>query len=219
MDKIKLPDTPWHISYIRKDEDDPRRHKSRCVYNNGKECNNAYMLEWIGSSHCKFYAETWDIARKFEREMEIKRISDAGIKINALKLVAENKKKKKVIIKHLSKNKLKKIGYRNLCTKDRELLISEIYRNKNRKDTFYEFKKKFEDYINNKPRTKENEFIYLEIENFLQVKFNLYRKIRIKTNDLFGICRNCKFFNKNSCEKNRPCGTSATISCIHFEKK
>lgn len=28
----QLPDTPWHIGYITKDENDPRRHKARCVH-------------------------------------------------------------------------------------------------------------------------------------------------------------------------------------------
>ena len=37
MDKKVLPDTPWHLGYAKKEESDPRRHKSRCVYlNNGK---------------------------------------------------------------------------------------------------------------------------------------------------------------------------------------
>lgn len=27
----KLSDTPWHVGYTKKDENDPRRHKARCA--------------------------------------------------------------------------------------------------------------------------------------------------------------------------------------------
>lgn len=71
MDYKKLPDTPWHIGYVKKDEDDPRRHKSRCVYNNGDRCNNPYMLRCVSSSHCKYYAEDWETAERFKASMRI----------------------------------------------------------------------------------------------------------------------------------------------------
>lgn len=45
MADYKLSDTPWHISYVTKDEDDPRRHKSRCVYNDGKKRLNGNITE------------------------------------------------------------------------------------------------------------------------------------------------------------------------------
>ena len=32
MDKKTLPDTPWSLGYAKKEERDPRRHKSRCMY-------------------------------------------------------------------------------------------------------------------------------------------------------------------------------------------
>lgn len=58
----KLPDTPWHIGYTKKAENDPRRHKARCIhYKNGK-CNssqsNYYQENCGGSSHCEEYAES-----------------------------------------------------------------------------------------------------------------------------------------------------------------
>jgi len=53
----KLPDTPWHIGFAKKDEDDPRRHKARCVKYYDGQCSFGDK-KCIGSSHCDFYAET-----------------------------------------------------------------------------------------------------------------------------------------------------------------
>ena len=67
-----LPDTPWHIGYVKKEGGDPRRHKARCVHidSNGIcKCpkSGCYTLKCNGSSHCKFYAETigqWQSVRR-----------------------------------------------------------------------------------------------------------------------------------------------------------
>lgn len=71
MDHKRLPDTPWHIGYVKKDENDPRRHKARCVYNDGDKCKNPYMLRCVSSSHCKYYAEDWETAERFKASMKI----------------------------------------------------------------------------------------------------------------------------------------------------
>lgn len=56
-----LPDVPWHIGYTKKDEDDPRRHKSRCVYNKGGKCycpsSERYISKCFSSAHCNYYSE------------------------------------------------------------------------------------------------------------------------------------------------------------------
>lgn len=56
----RLPDTPWHVGYAKKDEDDPRRHKGRCIYFI-KKCTMPkspyYMRECGGSAHCMSYSE------------------------------------------------------------------------------------------------------------------------------------------------------------------
>lgn len=57
MEGKRLPDVAWHIGFLHKKEDDKRRHKSRCIYNNGKECKNVYMMTCCGSAHCQFYKE------------------------------------------------------------------------------------------------------------------------------------------------------------------
>lgn len=57
----KLPDVPWHIGYPKKAEDDPRRHKSRCIYYKNGQCTSictAYCnTHCPGSSHCTVYKE------------------------------------------------------------------------------------------------------------------------------------------------------------------
>lgn len=62
MDGKILPDTPWHLGYTKKEPNDPRRHKSRCIYLKNGECHcgtsGAYTLKCPGSSHCICYAET-----------------------------------------------------------------------------------------------------------------------------------------------------------------
>ncbi len=65
--KGKLPDTPWHVGYAYKEENDPRRHKSWCIHLDNHICkcglSGCYMTHCAGSSHCKYYAEKqaqWD---------------------------------------------------------------------------------------------------------------------------------------------------------------
>lgn len=59
MDK-QLPDTHWHVGYAKKKEDDPRRHKARCVHNQNGPCSTTrsyyYGQRCGGSSHCSEYA-------------------------------------------------------------------------------------------------------------------------------------------------------------------
>lgn len=67
----RLPDTPWHVGYTKKADDDPRRHKSRCIhYMNGKcnsSCSHYYKESCGGSSHCEEYSETYeDYLRKLQ---------------------------------------------------------------------------------------------------------------------------------------------------------
>lgn len=61
MEKKTLPDTPWHIGYTKKEKNDPRRHKGRCMHKEGPICkygkSGCYMLRCMGSSHCIYYAE------------------------------------------------------------------------------------------------------------------------------------------------------------------
>ena len=64
MERKKLPDSPWHIGYTKKKENDPRRHKARCIYydNKTKICISAKSsycgVKCGGSAHCGAYRET-----------------------------------------------------------------------------------------------------------------------------------------------------------------
>lgn len=75
--KKMLPDTPWHVGYTKKQEDDPRRHKSRCIYLFNGRCTcgqcAAYTLKCPGSSHCSYYAESFkqdDEKKKSQQTIE-----------------------------------------------------------------------------------------------------------------------------------------------------
>ena len=53
-------DTPYHIGFVKKDEDDPRRHKSRCIhYEHGTKNCLKNTMRCVGSAHCTFYQETY----------------------------------------------------------------------------------------------------------------------------------------------------------------
>lgn len=81
VQKKRLPDTPWHIGFTKKEEDDPRRHKARCVFLFGNVCKNGhsgcFQLKCGGSAHCSFYAESmiswqevWKRVRSIAQEKE-----------------------------------------------------------------------------------------------------------------------------------------------------
>ena len=38
VENNRLPDTPWHVGYAKKQEDDPRRHKARCIHYCDGQC-------------------------------------------------------------------------------------------------------------------------------------------------------------------------------------
>ena len=67
-----LPDTPWHIEYPRKDEDEPRRHKSRCIHFANDICFLRHE-KCCGSAHCRNYTEEhkvtiWILDAEFTKE-------------------------------------------------------------------------------------------------------------------------------------------------------
>jgi len=79
-----LPDTPWHVGYAKKAEDDPRRHKSRCIHNMNGKCNSSrshyYKGTCGGSSHCEEYSETYeDYKKKAEERKTVEEIEHDNI--------------------------------------------------------------------------------------------------------------------------------------------
>ena len=80
----KLPDSPWHVGFIKKVEDDPRRHKTRCIHICDGVCNssrsNYYQEKCGGSSHCIDYSETQeDYQKKLTERRSIEEIQADNI--------------------------------------------------------------------------------------------------------------------------------------------
>lgn len=72
--KKRLPDTPWHVGYAYKEENDPRRLKLWCIHLEGGICkcgfSGCYMTRCSGSSHCKYYAENQGYWTAFLEDMK-----------------------------------------------------------------------------------------------------------------------------------------------------
>lgn len=54
----QMTGTPWHLETLKMNEDDDRRHKSRCIYyyKANKNCKRL-NLKCPGSAHCDYYKE------------------------------------------------------------------------------------------------------------------------------------------------------------------
>mgnify|MGYP003403197891 CR=1 FL=1 len=96
----RLPDTPWHVGYAKKAEDDPRRHKVRCIHNVDGKCNssrsNYYMETCGGSSHCADYSETYE---DYKKKLEERKTADEIERENIEKYKASLVKKKSALAK------------------------------------------------------------------------------------------------------------------------
>lgn len=95
LENNRLPDTPWHVGFVKKEEADPRRHKARCVHIRDGNCTfgkcGNFMLECTGSSHCSYYAESeeqWEqvyLNTRTAEEEEADTFKGTAAEINALK--------------------------------------------------------------------------------------------------------------------------------------
>lgn len=122
MQNNQLPDTPWHIGCVKKEESDPRRHKSRCIYLQGGICKQGKLRcfgqRCPGSSHCKYYAESEQMAQ------------DVYLKTRSVEEEFEDKKKERLLKGKISGSKT--ISYENsktpslIFTGIESLHISEI---------------------------------------------------------------------------------------------
>ena len=57
MSKNAFLDTPYHLGFAKKKENEPRRHKSRCVHYSSEFCCYSFS-KCVGSAHCKYYNES-----------------------------------------------------------------------------------------------------------------------------------------------------------------
>ena len=66
VENNRLPDTPWHVGYAKKQENDPRRHKARCIHYRDGQCGwkANYSGKCIGSSHSMDYSESLEDFKK-----------------------------------------------------------------------------------------------------------------------------------------------------------
>ena len=100
--KRKLPDTPWHVGYIHKDENDPRRHKARCFHFHDQKCycsmSRCYMSHCYGSSHCQYYVEN---RMQWEEYLEEMKTEEEKLEGAALDRAALYKKQKREYVHSL----------------------------------------------------------------------------------------------------------------------
>lgn len=76
FDKKGLPDTAWNIRCLKKAEDDPRRHKSRCIYYENGKCVNVYEIYCNGSAHCRHYAVATEGRSKEDERERVRRLKN-----------------------------------------------------------------------------------------------------------------------------------------------
>ncbi len=177
MEKAKLPDTPWHVGYVKKDENDPRRHKSRCVYNDGNNCTNPYMLYCTSSSHCRFYTESWRKAKKYIKSMRIREPrSDAGIIISCNNKKNENNEKEnhEGQLSVQRGNKETEIQFfmrslKQLTKSQKRRLIYYRYKSLNLDIEFFDYYKKY-----NFSKIINNTFTQDDLE--IKMLYNFYQK-------------------------------------------
>ncbi len=107
----RLPDTPWHIGYTKKDDNDPRRHKSRCVYYQYgnctcKELRGYYGKRCPGSAHCKYYATK-------EAEIDLERSRAETIQDIEQRIKPHTEERTGWTIKSKGNPKVKQASYNN----------------------------------------------------------------------------------------------------------
>lgn len=121
----RLSGTPWHTEFLKMDESDSRRHKSRCKYYI-KENNicNYFHQKCYGSAHCKYYRESNNIIlsskiveRKKQNKSSIKNSFDKKMLCGVFK------------VRYLDENEEEKYGINDEIRKSP--LFDEILNHKN----------------------------------------------------------------------------------------
>ena len=72
----RLTGTTWHVEKATRKDDDPKRHKSRCVY---YRKSDSYCIQLVGkcggSAHCKYYIEE-ERSLKLEENEETRKTNE-----------------------------------------------------------------------------------------------------------------------------------------------
>lgn len=195
MEKKQLPDTPWHLNYVFKEEDDPRRHKARCIYYSAGTCrcirSSCYKTKCFGSSHCSEYAESY---KKYAKHRTEDRTADEIEQDNINKYIYSLKPKKKQLIK--SQNKYlyfssEKLRFCLVCN-DKLLTIEKSLRKCSFCGMYYVNEEDLKD-----PKVQE----IIEAEDVL-IMGNKIKDTPSSTNKIF-ITMKCKFQKKKSICSNK----------------
>ena len=111
MNISQMSGIPWHVESLKKDDNDDKRHKSRCVYYKNKKCLSIkspnYALKCGGSSHCSNYRESIPDSEK--KSLSKNRISitnhkkEKGINNTGIRKIANIRKGNKECVYNFGK--------------------------------------------------------------------------------------------------------------------
>lgn len=126
VENNRLPDTPWHVGYAKKQEDDPRRHKARCIHYRDGQCGwkANYSGKCIGSSHCMDYSESLE---DFKKLQESKKTAEQIERDNIDKYKKSLEPKKEQLERSNNPYKYRKCSELNRCLVCDEHLYKEKY--------------------------------------------------------------------------------------------
>lgn len=132
-DKRNLTGHPWHIEYLKMDENDSRRDKRRCIYFERNTTYNSYCKrnggKCVSSSHCQDYSEDKNrLDIKYESIYRAKKAKEKFLlqKIQKEKILSEERKSRKLIKEQEEKEKL----INKTCNVEKIILDCPIYGNK-----------------------------------------------------------------------------------------
>ena len=129
VENNRLPDTPWHVGYAKKQENDPRRHKARCIHYRDGQCGwkANYSGKCIGSSHCMEYSESLE---DFKKLQESRKTTEQIERDNIDKYKKSLEPKKEQLERSNNPYKYRKCSELNRCLVCDEHLYKEKYEDK-----------------------------------------------------------------------------------------
>ena len=114
-----MMDTPYHIGYLKMNENDSRRDKRRCIYFERNDISDSYckksLVKCISSSHCQYYNENIE---------DIDKISKTDELIRELEAINKHKKYQQELNQKRSQ-KIKELDSKTKYLKGRKLISEE----------------------------------------------------------------------------------------------
>ena len=115
--------SPWHVEKFTRQENDPRRHRSRCIYYNSSSKYCSYRCgQCAGAAHCSYYEEHVLPASLPEQQDKKLSMEFVGVKEIPIKLVKIDYSKAKIP----SKDKVDSLieYYKKNGTLDKPIIVS-----------------------------------------------------------------------------------------------